>query len=75
VVTKYKFNSIELKSRKIATILSVPFCPYHFLQYNFVRSPAHVIQVLQHSRSCRFYYYDNSFVWDTRWLCIINDGD
>jgi len=36
VITKYKFNSTEIY--KIATILSVPFCPYHFVQYHFVRS-------------------------------------
>src|SRR6218665_2293438 len=23
-----------------STILSVPFCPYHFVQYHFVRSPS-----------------------------------
>jgi len=25
------FNSIELKSIEIATILSMTFCPYHFV--------------------------------------------
>src|SRR6218665_1164365 len=30
-----KFNSVELEYIKIATILSVPFCPYHFVQYHF----------------------------------------
>jgi len=40
VVTKYIFNSIELKSIEIATILSVTFCPYHF-----VRSPFHQFQL------------------------------
>jgi len=33
-----------LESMKIATILSVPFCPYHFVQYHFVRSPQKVSQ-------------------------------
>jgi len=28
-----------LESIKIATNLSVPFFPYHFVQYHFVRSP------------------------------------
>jgi len=44
VVTKYKFNSIELKSIKNATILSLPFRQYHFIQYHFVRSPAEKVQ-------------------------------
>src|SRR6218665_2665914 len=25
------------------TILSIPFCPYHFVRYHFVRSPLHVL--------------------------------
>ena len=32
MVTKYKFNSIELESIKIATILSVHLCPYHLVR-------------------------------------------
>src|SRR6218665_1968813 len=27
------------------TILSVPFCPYHFVQYHFVRSPLRVMSM------------------------------
>src|SRR6218665_3355806 len=30
MVTKYIFNSIEVKSVEIATIFSVPFCPVTF---------------------------------------------
>ena len=32
MVTELKFNSVELESIEIATILSVPFCPYHFVR-------------------------------------------
>jgi len=32
VVTESKFNSVELESIEIDTILSVPFCPYHFVR-------------------------------------------
>jgi len=31
VVTKYILNSIQLKSIENATVLSVTFCPYHFV--------------------------------------------
>jgi len=32
VATKYIFNSIQLKSIEIATILFVTFCPYQFVR-------------------------------------------
>ena len=32
MINEYKFNSVELKSIKVVTILSMPFCSYHLVR-------------------------------------------
>jgi len=77
VVTKYEFNSIELKSIKVAIILFVPFCPIPF----YPVTPSLSVQVgcgfpgftSFRSTEIRFTWYDFSI--SVGFNCSPNSGN